>query len=179
MADMYKDKYINLKENVKNEKFMDQARSVISRGTSEDEHNQNNDISTMYGSVRSGVQEKAGSVVSGVSGLAQHAKTIVSQMNNFNCSTLNERNNESVIDDDTYDEEEEDDGVPEINDKTNGSSNRKYRPAPMTQRSQDSNTTSSTNTSAANHEQMDRSRSRTKQSRSFRDYSKSPKRVDV
>jgi hypothetical protein len=168
LSEAYKEKYTKLKASKKNEKYLEQARSFVSKVGSEDERN-TSDLAAVYGSVRSGVQEKAGSVVSGVSGLAQHAKTIVSQMNQFNCTGLNERNNGSVFDDE---EEDDDDGGPD--ESTIGDLDSRFdsKHRHHTLRSQDSSSTNST-------PQQQRSRSQTKASRSFREYSKSPKRVDV
>lgn len=159
LAESYKEKYSKLKESKKNEKYMEQARSFATKASSEDERH---DMAAMYGSVRSGVQEKAGSVVSSVNGFAQHAKTIVSQMNQFNCTGLNERNG-SVFDDD------DDEGDPE--ESTIGDLDSRFDSKHVL--SQDSNSTASTTP------QQRQSRSQTKPSRSFREYSKSPKRVDV
>jgi hypothetical protein len=181
----YKEKYRKLKETTNSEAYLDQARSFVSKMTIDEELNQSNDFGTVYGSVRSGVQGKAGSVVSGVSGLAQHAKTLVSQMNNFNCTAINERNNGSVVDDEDDYVDGNDESTMQGTDsryeskKLGASRGRQYHQPPVSQRSQDSNT--STILSGSDHHQHpnDRSRSRTKQSRSFREYSKSPKRVDV
>lgn len=168
LAESYKQKYTKLKESRKNERYMEQARSFATKGSSEDERHPH-DMAAIYGSMRFGVQEKAGSVVSGVSGLAQHAKTIVSQMNQFNCAGLNDRNG-SVFDED--DDDDDDDGGQE--ESTLGELDSRYdskdrHHPPLSQRSQDSTSTSST-------PQQHRSRSHTKVNRSF---SKSPKRVDI
>ena len=147
---------------------MEQARALASKMTLEDD-------SRHEGNLRSATPGKPGSVVSGVSGLAQHAKVLVSQMNNFNCTAMNERNNRTVEedDDDTYDTgNDESEAHDRRLDPRKNASNRRYQP-PISQRSYDSNP--STAQPGAN----DRSRSRSKQSRSFREYSKSPKRVDV
>ena len=82
-ADTFKDKYERLKESLKDEQMMEQSRS-FSSSHHDDLHN---DMSTIYGSVRSGPSlGRSGSVASLGSGLAQQAKTLVHQMNNLNCT---------------------------------------------------------------------------------------------
>ena len=146
-ADSYKEKYKSLKERMKGEGYMDQARSFSSRlndtplqSTGTDD----NDMS-MFGSVKSHAS-KANSVASLGSGLAQHARTIVTSMNNnFNCNNLNERNG-PVVNNELSELREVD---------------RRGRQA------------------AASFDSRPRSRSRSKASRSYREYSRSPQRVDV
>lgn len=137
-AEVMKDKYERLKETTRGEQYMDQARSFASKMT-EDEHN---DMSTMYGSVKSGRSNAAGSVASIGSGLAQQAKTLVNTMNNFNCGGMNER---STMEEDLNDLD-----------------------TPYQDRSRRSSRTPAS-----------RSRSATRKGSRFREYSRSPQRVDV
>lgn len=96
LAESYKEKYQRLKETRKNDGYMDQARSFANRmNDSSTGRDEDPDLSSMFGSTKSFTTPagKAASVASFGSGLAQQAKTIVTQMNtNFNCNNLNERN---------------------------------------------------------------------------------------
>ena len=144
MADSYKEKYKSLKERMKGEGYMEQARSFGSRLNEATLHSSTDD-NDMFGSVKSHAS-KANSVASLGSGLAQHARTIVTSMNNnFNCSNLNERNGPVV--------------------KNELSETRQ-----VDQRGRQA---------AASFDSRPRSRSRSKASRSYREYSRSPQRVDV
>jgi hypothetical protein len=142
-AESYKEKYRNLKESMKTDGYLDQARSFSSRLL---DGQTDGDIHTdTFGSVKSHSSNKAGSVASLGSGLAQHARTIVSTMNsNFNCSNLNERNGPVVQSE-----------LSELRDvDPRGRQSASFR-------------------------QGERSRSRSKSSKSFRQYSRSPQRLDV
>ena len=94
LADSYKEKYENLKEKRNTEGYMDQARSFASKlNDSARMDGEEADISTMFNSVKNfATPAKAPSVTSFSSGLAQQAKTLVTQMNNLNCNGMNERN---------------------------------------------------------------------------------------
>jgi hypothetical protein len=53
---------------------------------------QTHEVPSLFGTVKNfSTPAKAASVASFSSGLAQQAKTLVSQMNSFNCSSMNER----------------------------------------------------------------------------------------
>lgn len=93
MAESWKERYERLKELRRADGYMDQARSFASRmseNVGHDDHVQ--ETPSLFGSVKSySTPGKAASVASFSSGLAQQAKTLVSQMNNFNCNSMNER----------------------------------------------------------------------------------------
>jgi hypothetical protein len=111
-----------------------------------------NDTPTMYGSVRSAASGKAGSVASGVSGLAQHAKSIVNSMNSMNCAAMSDDRASPQMNMDEL----------EIHSASRGrSSSQRF-----------SNRSSP-------HLQPPHSAPRNKLSKSFREYSKSPQRMDV
>jgi hypothetical protein len=171
-AETYKSKYSKLKENYHNssssthaptqsfsEAYLEQARSFASRVNESftDDHD-------MYGSVKSTASGRAGSVASGVNSLAQQARTIVHTMNSsFNCAHMStsDLQNEVVVDDDEN----------EIRDM-----DIRYESKSTTA------TPSQRNLRGDDPVSRERSRSRSKNttpSRSFRQYSKSPHRVDV
>jgi hypothetical protein len=108
------------------------------------------DINNLYGSMRSASGRPA-SVASIGSGLAQQAKTIVNSMKSFDCNAVNERNG------------------PMMASEMNGDEMR-YEGRDRKPRGGGTNSSSKS---------YSRSASRNKSSRSFRDYSKSPQRVDV
>jgi len=155
-ADAYKEKYERLKESMKNEHYLDQSRS-FSRNEADD----HNDMS-MYGSVKSSMSAgRASSVASLGSGLAQQAKTIVSSMNNLNCTAFNNDRQQSAMMDEPPEFGPASGDMP-YDARTPGSGSRDPN-----QRTPGTNRGRST------------SASRTRSSRSFRQYSKSPQRVDV
>jgi hypothetical protein len=128
---------------------MDQARNFNQRMGESRSTTEGSDINNLYGSVRSG-GGRTGSVASIGSGLAQQAKTIVNSMKGFDCNAANERNG-PIVDSELIDEE-----------MRYGGRDRRPR----------GNGTNS-------GKSYSRSASRNKSSRSFREYSKSPQRVDV
>lgn len=75
-SQLYKSKYEKVKEQMKSESYMEQARAFVS--------NRSEDETGASGSA--GLSTRAQSVASLGSGLAQHAKTLVQQMNQFNCA---------------------------------------------------------------------------------------------
>jgi hypothetical protein len=134
---------------MKGEDFMDQARSINQRMGESRSTTEGSDINNLYGSMRSG--NRAGSVASIGSGLAQQAKTIVNSMKGFDCNAVNERNGPVVASELDGDEM-----------RYEGGRDRRPRGG-------------GTNSGKS----YSRSSSRNKSSRSFREYSKSPQRVDV
>jgi hypothetical protein len=133
---------------------MEQARSFNhhnhhNRGGGDARSAADGSETNMYGSRSAG---RASSVASLSSGLAQQAKTIVNSMKDFNCNTANERNG-SVVTSDQADGEMRYEGGRDRRPRGGGTNSGK---SPYS-----------------------RSSSRNKSSRSFRDYSKSPQRVDV
>ena len=122
----------------------------MSTRTTDDELN---DMS-MYGSVKSAASGKASSVASLGSGLAQQAKTIVNSMNQFNCTAMNERNGASSVVAD----------MREVDLTIDGRARRRMMMGPY---DPPRSATSSASRKAHNS------------SRSLRDYSRSPQRVDV
>jgi hypothetical protein len=158
VAEGYKEKYSRLKMKdtaVKGEDYMDQARNLNfnqQRGVGDSRSTaEGSDINNLYGSMRSGSGRPA-SVASIGSGLAQQAKTIVNSMKSFDCNAVNERNG-SMMTSDMGDNEM----------RYEGGRDRRPRGG-------------GTNSSSKS---TSRSASRNKSSRSFREYSKSPQRVDV
>jgi len=137
-AETFKEKYEQLKDNVRNEDYLEQARSFVSRSHDDETHE-----TSMYGSVKSATSGRAGSVASIGSGLKQQAKTLVDSMNNFNCNALNERT------------------------PTGGNTESRLRDLELPYEGRSSRKPSRSS-----------SRGRS-QSRSFREYSRSPQRVDV
>lgn len=152
-AEIYKQKYQNLKESVRSNNgnssahpslsaasvdssYLSQAKSFASRN-GETDH-----LSAMYGSVKSAASGKAETVASGVSGLAAQARTIVMNTS-FNCTAPASHDDDSL-----------------------------QHQAPPVRPSQRSGQRSTMGT-------QERSRSRSKNSRAFREYSRSPQRVDV
>lgn len=152
-AEIYKQKYQNLKESVRSNNgnssahpslsaasvdssYLGQAKSFASRN-GETDH-----LSAMYGSVKSAASGKAETVASGVSGLAAQARTIVMNTS-FNCTAPASHDDDSL-----------------------------QHQAPPVRPSQRSGQRSTMAT-------QERSRSRSKNSRAFREYSRSPQRVDV
>ena len=128
--------------------YMDHARSLASR-LNESYHHEEGDGSTMFSSVKSHAS-KANSVASLGSGLAQHARTIVTSMNNLNCNSVNDRN---VVDNE----------LSELHERGRTPSKAK---TPQT--------TTTTSRSRS------RSAARSHTSRTFQEsYSRSPQRVDV
>lgn len=93
MADSWKERYERLKEMRRADGYMDQARSFASRmSENASQEDQAPEAPTLFGSVKNYTTPgKAASVASFSSGLAQQAKTLVSQMNSFNCSNMNDR----------------------------------------------------------------------------------------
>jgi hypothetical protein len=157
-AETYKEKYERLKEQARGEDYMSQARSFASKMQDGEEIH---DISSLYGSVKSAATGKAGSVASLGSGLAQHAKTIVNSMNNFNCAALNERTGPLVA-------SELDDVEIEVDSSKRRSRSRTskgYDKSPQKYSGDRLRSTSRTKPSST--------------SRSFREYSRSPQRMDV
>jgi hypothetical protein len=130
-------------------------------------HYNNIDLSSVYGSVKSAAS-KAETVASGVSGFAQHARSLV--MNSgFNCvaPSNTDMNKNHGDDNDDYD----DDGMIDSQDDTEFDSN----PIPQ-------------HPSSVIRGRSTRSRSRTKrnniqqstsQNQRFQEYSRSPHRVDI
>lgn len=105
---------------------------------------------------------KASSVASFGSGLAQQAKTLVTQMNNFNCNAANDRNG-PIVDD----ELQNDVGYNPNNNGGAASASRRHHPPPR------DSTTGGTPSPR-------RSRSRSKSTRSqHHPLSRSPQRVDL
>src|SRR3569832_2111810 len=98
-TETFKSKYERLKETTRGEHYMEQARSFV-RGAAANGglafDNEEHDMSAMY-SIKT-TPSKTGSVASFGSGLAQQAKTLVSTMNNFNCTALNERTGSTMED---------------------------------------------------------------------------------
>lgn len=92
MAESWKERYERLKETHRADRYMDQARSFSSRKSDNvGNEDQTHEPPSLFGSVKSfSTPGKATSVASFSSGLAQQAKTLVSQMNNnFNCNQMN------------------------------------------------------------------------------------------
>jgi len=143
---------------MKSESYMEQARSVAARMTEGED-------STIYGSVRSATSQRAGSVASLGSGLAQHAKTIVNSMNNFNCNGLNERNGPLV-------NAEEVDDMHEVDTRFSGSERRSRSRTKISSKSPKK-------PSGRTERSRSHSKNRSFNTRSFREYSKSPQRIDV
>ena len=142
---------------MKDDLYMEQSQSFSS-------HDDHNDMSTMYGeSVKSG--HSGGhppSVASLGSGLAQQAKTLVNTMNNFNCAGFNERNGSAMYGGDGGDA---DGDMPY--DANRSASARKHRtPVGSSSSRQRGRSASAGRNSKAG-------------SRSFRQYSKSPQRIDI
>jgi hypothetical protein len=156
MAETFKQKYQNLKETVQSEGSMDHARSMSYR-TMEDGggaaayHHSNDMSSTMYGSVKSAAS-KAETVASGVSGLAQQARSLVMN-SNFNCAGGSSNSGSPLH---NNNDENETTTALEMEHESSRSAARGRRP-PASQ---------------------ERSRSRSKNGR-FREYSRSPHRVDI
>ena len=154
LAEGYKEKYSRLKMKdtvVRGEDYMDQARNFNQRGLGDSRSTTDgSDINNLYGSMRSGSGRPA-SVASIGSGLAQQAKTIVNSMKSFDCNAVNERNG------------------PMMTSEMNGDEIR-YEGRDRRPRGGGTNSSSKS---------YSRSASRNKSSRSFREYSKSPQRVDV
>jgi len=122
------------------------------------------DDMSQYGSVRSGHSaSRAGSVASLGSGLAQQAKTLVNSMNNFNCTVLNDRTPGRAAGGGLGGLETPsqfaDHDIPY---EGRGTSSRKKTPTVGTM-----------------HRGRSMSASRKQASRTFRQYSRSPQRVDV
>ncbi len=112
IAESWKERYEKLKELRRADGYMDQARSFASRMSENVGHEeQSHEVPSLFGSVKNfSTPAKAASVASFSSGLAQQAKTLVSQMNSFNCSTMNERTGPTVaseiVEDDAIGNEE-------------------------------------------------------------------------
>jgi len=83
---------MKLKESRNAESYMEQARSFAGK-TSEKSEDDHQEAHSVFGSVRSfNTPGKAASVASFGSGLAQQARTIVTQhLNQFNCNGMNDR----------------------------------------------------------------------------------------
>jgi hypothetical protein len=147
-TESFKAKYERLKESVRTGNSADFLDLNPSQGGSQEEH----DMSAMF-SVKS-TPSKSGSVASFGSGLAQQAKTLVSTMNNFNCTALNERTGLSTAD--LHDAEVH------------------YEARSRLQQAHSSTSVPS------QQQQRGRSTSATRRTtRAFREYSRSPQRVDV
>lgn len=153
-AELYKGRYDQLKDTTRGENYMEQARHFASRLQDSDI-----DISNMYSTSRSGgASGRASSVASLGTGLAQQAKTIVNSINNINCATLNERAGQAM--------QEMQGDMPF----------ERSWPTPNTQRTPadvPSKGRSRTPISSRTTQQQQSS------SKAFREYSKSPQRVDV
>jgi hypothetical protein len=154
-------------ETAKSEGYVERTRSSAAKqhdSTNDDSsslHYNNIDLSSVYGSVKSAAS-KAETVASGVSGFAQHARSLV--MNSgFNCvapSNAGRRNDVSIDDND--------DGMIANNDDSEFDSNPISQPV------------------ARGRSTQERSRSRPKtgatavaQNPRFQEYSRSPHRVDI
>ncbi|GKZ01396.1 hypothetical protein MPSEU_001090400 [Mayamaea pseudoterrestris] len=166
-TELYKSKVDKLrKDAMKGEKYMDQARQFAARLNDSDM-----DMSTIYGSVKSGTSGRANSVASLGSGLAQQAKTIVNSVNSsFNCANLNERSGQNAHDlngDDALDIPFDRSRSMERTSDTTGTSERSRTPAQTrTPGTKDrSRTPVATRTPAT--------------SKAYQDYSRSPQRIDV
>lgn len=98
IADSWKERYERLKEIRRADGYMDQARSFTSRMSENVGHEDHApEAPSLFGSVKSySTPGKTASVASFSSGLAQQAKTLVSQMNSFNCSNINDRTGAAV-----------------------------------------------------------------------------------
>jgi hypothetical protein len=161
-AESFKTKYEALKDQLKGgEDNMHTARARFQDASSNSNEDGDN---SFYGSVKQAAAGRAGSVASLGSGLAQHAKTVVNSLNSFNCNAMNERSSPAAS--------------PEVDierrrNHPSGTPNRghHYRDTPSAA-SALSKARSSTRNSA--HGQHNRPSSRT-----FREYSKSPHRMDV
>lgn len=141
---------------MKSENYIDHARSLASR-LNEGYHHEEGDGSTMFGSSKSHAS-KANSVASLGSGLAQHARTIVTSMNNFNCNSMNDRN------------------APVVDNELSELHERGRTPLQAAKSSQTTTTTATTSASRS----RSRSAARSHTSRTFQEsYSRSPQRVDV
>ena len=173
-AETYKQKFEKLLVSAQKEGFVDRSFTTTRThdGTSTNEesnnaHYNNIDLSSVYGSVKSAAS-KAETVASGVSGFAQHARSLV--MNSgFNCvaPSNNDNHNRSHKD---RDNDDGDDGMLDSQDGSEFDSNppmQHQRSAAPVLRGRSTNS---------------RSRSRpktTSQNQRFQEYSRSPHRLDV
>ena len=168
VAENYRQKYETLWGTAQKEGFAETARTHDGTNTNDDSNNlhyNNIDLSSVYGSVKSAAS-KAETVASGVSGFAQHARSLV--MNSgFNCVAPSDDNHNNRSHKDKFDG---DDGMLDSQDGSEFDSNppvqhqRSTAPVPRGR---------STNS---------RSRSRpkaTSQNQRFQEYSRSPHRLDV
>lgn len=165
-AEGYKAKYEKLKhkDDGAAEDYMDQARAFSHKlGENRSEDHDGN----MYGHIKSATNGRSGSVASLSSGLAMHAKTIVNSMKDFNCNAVNERNG------------------PMVASEMSGSPGMRYEGRDRRPRTGGTNSSKAYSRSPQRHtggggsSNRPRSSSRNKSSRSFREYSRSPQRVDV
>lgn len=150
-----KDKYHNLKSTIRNEGYMEQARAFAAKTHDSDEPY---DISSsMYGSVRSAAS-KAETVVSGVSGFAQQARSIVMN-SSFNCASAGGLSGADANDDDDDDDDEYDE------DNAETKYEKSAPPSAVAPRGRST---------------KERPRSRPKANNGrFKEYSRSPHRVDI
>jgi hypothetical protein len=161
-TESFKAKYERLKESTRTGEYDLQNNSF--RGGSHDDH----DMSAMY-TVKS-TPSKSGSVASFGSGLAQQAKTLVSTMNNFNCTALNERTGMTTAD--FRDAEVHYEARTRLHHAHASAAAAAAMP-----------TSVSSSGSMSSPQPPSRGRStsasRSRSTRAFREYSKSPQRVDV
>jgi hypothetical protein len=128
---------------------------------------------SLYGSMRSAAAAgRPASVASLSSGLAQHAKTLVNSMKDFNCNGSNDRNDPIV-----EDELQERKSAPPRG-RLDG------KPPPPAGLAAGLSISASGSSSASHsrynsYNNFDRSKPTPTSSRSFREYSKSPQRVDI
>jgi hypothetical protein len=168
-TESFKAKYERLKESTRtggSSDFMDLQNNSFRGGGSQEDH----DMSAMY-TVKS-TPSKTGSVASFGSGLAQQAKTLVSTMNNFNCTALNERTGMAAAD--FRDAEVHYEARTRLH-QAHASAAAAAAAAMPTSMSSSGSMSSPQPPSRGRSTSASRSRS----TRAFREYSRSPQRVDV
>jgi hypothetical protein len=151
MAESFKRKYQRLKDSSKSGSHITSTSSVADSSYL-GQAKSFNEHHSVYDSVKSVASGKAETVASGVSGLAAQARTIVMNTS-FNCAAPNS-NSTSHDDDSLYHA-----SSPSRLGRTSGHQQQQQQQPPRST--------------------GERSRSRSKNSRSFREYSRSPQRVDV